>query len=151
MIVNDLINDHDQTRLYEIPWGIPLVRYINRFSPHKLMPVTTKMSEVRVFLTGLPNDVFFEILSREIAENDEYTGEIWIKLKDKHGVYIKARKTDKLSSTNTLANKATVLGLVFLFLFVVKASFDFAVTGEFNVELIDKVIEIIISLLKSVG
>lgn len=147
MTINDLINSQDQTMLFEIPWGIPLVRYINRFAVHRLLPITARASDIRGFLAELPNDMFFEVLSREVLKDDEYTGEIWVKVHNRHGVYVRPKTSNRFNLSNAMVNRTIVLGMVLLFLFVTKVSFDYAVTGEINVELLAKVIDLIISLL----
>lgn len=111
-VVNDLINAFDENLVTKYVWGAALLRYLNKHvggDIHFSLNVT--MKEVSIEVHKLDQRVQFELLSRPIEANDEYTGEIWRALDS-----IDKQRASRIEQHNVrLSNILLILFAFFLF------------------------------------
>lgn len=115
-VVNDLINAFDESLVTKYVWGAALLRYLNKHiggDTHFSLNVT--MKEVSVEVLKLDQRIQFELLSRPIEENDEYTGEIWRAMESSQ-----QHRVSQVEKHNVrLSNILLIMFSIFLFGFTV--------------------------------
>jgi hypothetical protein len=142
MIINDLLDGKVETLLIDYGWGIPLITCVNNLCGQNVLGVDTRVCDVKVFLRKEAATMQFEVLSKEITEYDEHTSGIWRKLQQV-GLpdYLKA----KAEKEKSIYSPALIILLLLLFLVVTKVSFDYVMTGEVDLALLEVVIKAILS------
>lgn len=142
MIVLDLLDEDSAVPLVEVPWGVPLIHYVNKCVGESMLGLSTRICDVRPLLETKDPQLQFEVLTREIVKGDFYTGEIWTKLQTETS---DVQKKSTEVSYPLFTPRAIIL-FALLFLVVLKMSYEYALTGQLNMEILSKIIDALLSL-----
>lgn len=108
-LVNDLIDEFDDSRAVSHVWGGALLRYLNTHcgEDHPFLMDTT-VNEIHLILKEMDQKKQFLLLSRPIEEGDPYTGEIWRALESST-----TSEMQSVQQHNVVLSRVVIIGVAF--------------------------------------